>query len=140
MNVEQIVNSIAYCGLICCLCNDTCNCKANNHCSKKLSQEGCYQFDCCVSKGLNGCWECPDAPCDRDMFSPIETNRISARRKLRAFITCIKENGLEKFSQYIVNNTEKGIVYHRSGVYGDYDLETEEEILQLLRTNVKVRL
>jgi hypothetical protein len=83
---------------------------------------------------LNGCWECPDAPCDKDMLAPIEPDHKSSRRKLRAFIACIKEDGLDQFSRYIANNTENGIVYHRDGVYGDYDLATEEEILRLLRT------
>ena len=139
MNIEQIKNSISYCGLICLLCRDDieCSCRRDNHCGKRLSLEGCFQYTCCVSKNLNGCWECPEAPCDKDMFSPIDKNRISARRKLRAFITCIKEDGIEKFSQYIINNIEKGIVYHRNGIYGDYDLENEEDILKLLRTGTQ---
>ena len=141
MNVEQIKNSIAYCGLICFLCSfdGSCDCKKDNHCGKKASPEGCFQYNCCIEKGLNGCWECSNAPCDKDMFSPIEAKQISARRKLRAFIACIKEDGIEKFFQYIVNNTEKGIVYHRNGVYGDYDLETEEKILCLLRTGEQIK-
>ena len=136
MTAKQIKNSISYCGLICCLCSadSSCDCRKDNHCGKKASTEGCFQYDCCIDKGLKGCWECPDAPCDNDMFTPIEANRTSARRKLRAFITCIKEDGLDKFSQYIVNNAEKGIVYHKNGVYGDYDLDTEEEVIHLLRT------
>ena len=31
---------------------------------------------------------------------------------------CIKEDGLEQFSQYIVDNQEKGLVYHRTGIMG----------------------
>jgi len=139
MNAIQIEKSIAYCGLICALCSAgaSCSCKINNHCSKKLSADGCFQYDCCTEKGLDGCWECSDAPCDKDMFTPIEDNRISARRKLRAFISCIKEDGIESFSKNITKNAEKGVVYHKNGVYGDYDLETEEKILHLLRTGEK---
>lgn len=135
MTSEKIANSIAYCGLICLLCSADaeCYCKANNHCSKKLSPDGCFQYDCCIEKGLNGCWECSDAPCDKDMFAPNKTKRVSSRTKLRAFITCIKEDGVDLFSQYILRNAGNGIVYHKNGVYGDYDLETEEDILQLLR-------
>lgn len=54
--------------------------------------------------------------------------------KIRAFVTCIKEDGLERFLEYIVRNTSKGIVYHREGIRGDYDLESEAEVLKLLRT------
>lgn len=137
MNIEHIINSIAYCGLICLLCRDdvVCNCKSDNHCGKRLSPEGCFQYNCCKGKGLNGCWECSEAPCDIDMFLPNETEHISSRTKLRAFITCIKEDGIECFAQYIVNNAKSGVVYHRNGIYGDYDLKTEEDILQLLRTD-----
>lgn len=53
--------------------------------------------------------------------------------KLRAFIRCIKEDGIEKFIEYITINKEKGVVYHRSGILGDYDLETEDDVLELLR-------
>lgn len=139
MNIEQIANSVAYCGLICSLCRDDveCNCKTDNHCGKRLSKEGCFQFDCCVRKGINGCWECSEAPCDKDMFSPNKTERISSRTKLRAFITCIKEDGIDNFAKYISNNAKNGIIYHRNGIYGDYDLKTEEDILQLLRTGEK---
>lgn len=135
MNVEKIKNPISYCGLICSLCRDDteCNCKTDNHCGKRLSSEGCFQFNCCVQKGLNGCWECPDAPCDKDMFAPNNANRISSRTKIRAFITCIKEEGLDTFAHYILRNAENGIVYHRNGLYGNCDLVTEKDILQLLR-------
>jgi hypothetical protein len=136
MNADKIKNSIAYCGLICPLCSQdgSCDCKLSNQCGKKSSPEGCFQYKCCVERGYAGCWECPEAPCGKDMFQLNATNRTSSRRKLRAFIACIKEDGIEKFSEYIFNNLENGIVYHRNGVYGDYDLDTEEEILRLVRT------
>jgi hypothetical protein len=43
---------------------------------------------------------------------------------------------IDKFSEYILRNYENGIVYHRNGHTGDYDLNTEEEILNLLRDGV----
>jgi hypothetical protein len=54
--------------------------------------------------------------------------------KLRAFVRCIKEDGIEAFSQYMNRNAHNHIVYHRSGILGDYDLDSEEKILKLLRT------
>ena len=129
MSANQIADSVAYCGLICALCQPeaVCSCKGNNHCGKRLSPQGCYQYDCCRANGLNGCWECEDAPCGKDMLS-LE------KIKLRAFVQCIKEDGLEQFSQYIVDNQEKGLVYHRTGIMGDYDLKTEDAVLVLLRS------
>ena len=53
--------------------------------------------------------------------------------KIRAFIRCIKEDGLERFAEYVVRNGQKGVVYHREGIYGDYDLDGEDAVLGLLR-------
>ncbi len=54
--------------------------------------------------------------------------------KVRAFVRCIKEDGVEQFLKYIDKNEKNGFIYHRIGIYGDYDLESEEAILKLLRT------
>lgn len=121
-------NSVAYCGLICSFCctDGSCNCKSDNNCGKRLSPEGCYQYNCCTSKGINGCWECDDSPCGKDMLA---VDKI----KMRAFVRCIKEEGIQKFFEYLEQNEKDGIVYHRTGVIGDYDLSSENEVLNLLR-------
>ena len=123
MTAEQIKNSISYCGLICCLCSSdgSCDCKANNHCNR----EGCFQYECCTERGYSGCWECPDFSCDKDMLKQL---------RLKTFVKCIREDGIENFSRCILRNLENGILYHRDGIHGDYDLDTEEEILYLIRT------
>lgn len=53
--------------------------------------------------------------------------------KLRAFVRCIKEDGMKRFIEYVAVNRENGVVYHRNGIWGDYDLETEDMVLDLLR-------
>ena len=53
--------------------------------------------------------------------------------KMRAFVQCIKEDGIKKFIGYLEKNEKDGIVYHRSGITGDYDLSDEKEVLNLLR-------
>lgn len=129
MNKKQIADSVAYCGLLCFLCQPAhvCSCRTDNHCGKRLSPDGCFQYTCCTAKGLNGCWECPNAPCGKDMLA-------EGKVKIRAFVTCIKEDGLDRFSEYIVRNADNGVVYHRDGILGDYDLESEADVLKLLRT------
>ncbi|MCL1929142.1 MAG: DUF3795 domain-containing protein, partial [Treponema sp.] len=82
--------------------------------------------DCCIKNGFAGCWECPDFSCDKDMFN-------EEHLRLKTFVKCIKKDGIEKFSEYILRNIKNGIVYHRNGYKGDYDLDTEEAILNLLR-------
>lgn len=130
MDIIQIKNSIAYCGLICGLCrpDGSCGCKGDNHCGKRLSPQGCYQYNCCTSKEINGCWECSKVPCDVNMLAPEKI-------KLRAFVRCIKEDGIDQFAEYIAANDAQGIVYHRCGIIGDYDLNTEEAVLALLRND-----
>jgi hypothetical protein len=60
MNANEVSKSIGYCGLVCRLCHlaDKCDgCKSNkNCCAKHLSEKGCYQYNCCVEKNINGCW------------------------------------------------------------------------------------
>lgn len=121
---------VAYCGLLCNLCvsDGSCNCKVNSHCGKRNTSEGCFQYNCCTSKGIQGCWECEDSPCDKDMLA-------KGQIKMRAFVRCIKEDGFDCFSNHIESTQKQGLIYHRNGVKGDYDLETEDEVLQLLRNS-----
>lgn len=128
MTAEQIAKSISFCGLLCGLCSPdgSCDCRLANQCGKKSSPEGCFQYECCSQRGFLGCWECPDFSCGKDMFN-------DSHLRLKAFVKCIKEDGIEVFSQYILHNLENGVLYHRNGYTGDYDLDTEEAILALLR-------
>ena len=132
MRKEEIINSIAYCGLLCLFCRPSavCSCRKSNNCGKLLSPDGCFQYNCCITKGINGCWECPEAPCGKEMLAEDKI-------KLRAFITCIKEDGIDRFAEYIVRNAKNGIIYHRNGYVGDYDLVSEVEVIKLVRTGLR---
>lgn len=130
ITVMEVQNSIAYCGLVCRLCHfaDRCGgCKsADNCCGKRLSESGCCQYDCCTVKGFSGCWECEDFPCGKDMFSDDHDVR------LRAFVRCAREEGVERLAEYVLENQRNGILY---GYNRDYDhLGSEEAVLRLLRT------
>ena len=132
MDVKQVARNIGYCGLFCTLCHeaDKCaGCKSeNNCCGKHLSDEGCYQFNCCVEKGINGCWECEDGPCDRDMFS------VNHDIRNRTFVRVAKNESIEKLVEYVVENQKHGINY---GWNKDYDnLENEEAIIDLLHNGL----
>ena len=69
---------------------------------------------------------CEKSPCGKDMLAPD-------KMKMRAFVKCIKEDGIDTFIRYIEANKKLGVIYHRTGVIGDYDLEIEDVVLQLLR-------
>ncbi|SHJ96966.1 hypothetical protein SAMN02745975_03334 [Geosporobacter subterraneus DSM 17957] len=132
MDVKDIVRNMGYCGLVCTLCHeaDTCaGCKSeNNCCGRHLSEKGCFQFDCCVRKGINGCWECEESPCDKDMFSEYHDVRN------RTFVKVAKNEGIEKLAEYVLKNQENGIIY---GWNKDYDnLGNEEAVIDLLHNGL----
>lgn len=133
LTITELKDSIGYCGLVCTLCHlaDSCGgCKSTqNSCGRYLSEGGCHQYNCCVERGLNGCWECADFNCGQDMFSDSHDVR------LRAFVHCAKEEGLEKLAEYVLRNQLNGVEY---GHQKDYDgLDSEETVLRLLRTGSK---
>lgn len=52
---------------------------------------------------------------------------------MRAFVRFAKEHGEQGLLDRLAENERAGIVYHYpDGLTGDYDLENEQEILDLL--------
>jgi hypothetical protein len=137
LTVAKWVGHIGYCGLACDFCHlwgDCGGCQSpDNHCRKRLAPEGCYQYACCNAKGLNGCWECTDFSCSKDMFAPGHGVRI------KAFVRCAREDGVAQLAWYLQRNAEQGIRYHIGNTErGDYDnLADEAEVLRLLRDGRK---
>jgi hypothetical protein len=118
------VKGVAYCGLACCLCsgNSTCAGCRNEGCKDK---DWCKSFHCCKEKGLKGCWECKEFPCDSKIFE---------NPHIRAFAKFVAEYGEEKLMDALEENQSRGIIYHYDGqLVGDYNkLQSEEEVCQLL--------
>ncbi|BAI61123.1 conserved hypothetical protein [Methanocella paludicola SANAE] len=135
MEKSDIIDSIACCGLICRLCHLAGDCDGCRNTASKCSNHsdhwgGCYQRKCCRGRGIKGCWECGDFPCDKEMFD-VTTHDL----KIRACVRCIKEDGPERFVEYVLGNEKNGIRY---GFRKDYDgLGSEEEVLRLLRIGKK---
>lgn len=128
MDITEISSNVGFCGLVCSYCHEagTCaGCKSDhNCCGRHLSAEGCFQYNCCVAKGINGCWECEIDPCSEDMFS--EQHNI----RNRVFVKVAKSEGVDKLAEYVYNNQNAGILY---GWNKDYDqLPDEEAIIDLL--------
>lgn len=107
-SIYQIADSIAFCGLVCKLCHLANRCDGcrseNNCCGSRKREEGCYQYNCCIEKGIEGCWGCDVAPCDLGMFS--ESHDV----RLRAFITYIKDKGKDKLTERLYFNMQRGIL------------------------------
>lgn len=133
MDAGELAESISYCGLICRLCHLAQACEGcrgtANACENAKKTTGCHQHQCCMERGYTGCWECPDFPCGQDMFS--DTHDV----RLRAFVRCVREEGLSALAAYVLSNEAKGIHY---GHMQDYDgLGSEEAVLTLLRLGKK---
>jgi len=124
-SVEEIKDSIAYCGLVCKLCNEG---KTGQCIGCRGKCGGCSIKECAQDRKINGCWECNEFPCSQGMF---KGNRN------RAFIQCAKDEGVHRLAEYLKKNYDQGIQYHKAdGSKGDYDIiDSEEQILQLLKGN-----
>ena len=129
MEKQALIESIAYCGLVCGRCHQRTECDGCKNTAKLCDRSAvCYQRNCCLQKGLQGCWECTDFPCGKDMHSPAHDLRI------RAFVTFIKAEGAETLIDCLLRNEAQGIFY---GHNRDYDgKKSEEEVIQLLKTGL----
>lgn len=122
---------IARCGLACCLCSENAECPGCGNsgtwsCGPTSAPcyADCENFGCCDSHGVSACWQCPDFPCEKGMLSSL---------RIRTFTKFAKEYGPEKLLECLERNRWAGISYHHPGkLTGDYDLDTEQEIFDLL--------
>ena len=129
MNKQTIVDNIVYCGLVCAMCHLKAECDfCKNTASLCARSEVCYQRSCCMKKGLQGCWECTEFPCSKDMFGPSHDLRI------RAFVAFIKAEGEEALIDCLLKNEDHGIHY---GKGRDYDgKSSEKEVIWLLKNGL----
>lgn len=123
MNREK---GMAYCGLACCVCaqNDTCAGCRSDGCENR---EWCQNRNCCIEKGLNGCWECAEFPCGAGLLRKI---------RARVFAAFAAEFGEDTLMNRLEENEKAGMVYHyKNQLIGDYDVpETEDGIKRLILT------
>lgn len=123
------MKAAGYCGLACCLCAENKNCVGcqDGGCD---SHGWCKNYNCCREKGLNGCWECDEFPCDGGML---------AKPRIRAFAKFAQRYGIDEMERCLLRNRDKGIIYHYDGGHeGDYDkYQTEEEIIYMIKTGFR---
>lgn len=136
MNEIDVMNNLGSCGKTCKLCSkadecDGCREKKARH-ARKNSLEGCYPYFCCRRKGIDGCWQCAEGPCDKDVFAASEKGSMM----LRAFVMCAKEEGTLALGTYVFQNQIHGISFASKRYM---DCQDEEEVLSLLHSAKLVR-
>ena len=121
MEMNKMMGS---CGLACVLCSEKLNGKCEGCMEAKA--ENCNIKACSINLGINGCYECNEFPCKKDMFQ---------NKRVCAFVKCAKELGVEGLVTCLQQNNDAGIKYHKAdGSKGDYDiLESEAEIINLIK-------
>ncbi|MBS6180907.1 MAG: DUF3795 domain-containing protein [Erysipelotrichaceae bacterium] len=113
---------MAYCGLACCVCSesDCPGCHARG-CEHKAM---CGILDCCMRKGIDGCYACDEFPCDEEMLR---------KRRMQVFNRCMRKAGPAEVMRCLNRNEKAGIQYHYADkLIGDYDLDCDCDIEELL--------
>lgn len=115
---------IARCGLACCLCTENLNCGGCNS-GDCPGYEGCENRLCSLEKQLSHCYECEEI-CQKGILQKI---------KPYGFSLFIKRYGEDELLKCLERNEKNGIVYHRDGIYGDYDeFDDAEKLIQFIMT------
>ena len=115
---------IARCGLACCLCSENVNCNGCNS-GECTGKEWCENRKCSIGKGIANCFLCED-DCRIGLLSKI---------KPYGFTVFAKRYGVEALLDCLERNEKNGVVYHREGIYGDYDDFADlEELIEFIKT------
>ena len=115
---------IARCGLACCLCCENANCNGCNS-GECTGKEWCENRKCSIGKGIANCFLCED-DCRIGLLSKI---------KPYGFTVFAKRYGVEALLDCLERNEKNGVVYHREGIYGDYDDFADlEELIEFIKT------
>lgn len=120
---------IARCGLACCLCSENDKCEG---CSNDYSyiHSWCENFVCSIDKNIEGCYLCNNIMCREGMFKE--------KIKPLAFCEFIRRYGKDELMNCLERNEKKGVVYHRSGIIGDYDdFDDIEKLISFIKTGNK---
>lgn len=115
---------IARCGLACCLCTENAHCNGC-HSDDCPDNDWCENKKCSLEKGIAHCYECPE-DCKKGLLGKI---------KPRGFTQFAKRYGEEQLLNCLERNERSGVVYHRQGIWGDYDdFDDVEALIRFIRT------
>jgi hypothetical protein len=120
---SELIDTVAYCGLVCGVCLGGCDCRAAPKPETDHALGYCYQRRCCIEKGLEGCWECESFPCGEGYFAADD----EWRGRCIGLVQCIKEEGLERLVRLVSANLGEKVDYL---AYRDM---SPEQVLSILR-------
>ncbi len=115
---------IARCGLACCLCTEHETCSGCD--SEGCPDSGwCENRKCSIEKGLLHCYAC-EQDCKKGLLSKL---------KPYGFTLFAKRYGVNRLLDCLEENEKRGIVYHREGIYGDYDgFDDVEKLIEFIKS------
>lgn len=115
---------IARCGLACCLCSENKKCNGCNS-GECPDNDWCENKKCSQEKGIAHCYECKE-DCKKGLLSKI---------KPYTFSIFAKRYGEEHLLDCLEKNEQKGVVYHREGINGDYDyFDDIDQLISFIQT------
>jgi len=113
------MESVAYCGLVCEVCRNVG--KGCKGCRSRGGDANCFQRECCLEKGIDGCWKCEGFPCKKGYFADETWKGLCL-----GFVHCIKGSGIESFIGLVESRLGKTVDY------GVYRFKKEQDIAALL--------
>ena len=94
--MKDSLDAVAYCGLACLICSETdpegANCPG---CRAGGGEAGCHQRLCCKGRGIDGCWQCDDFPCDEGFAT--DGHDPAFRGFWVASVRAVREHGLDRY-------------------------------------------
>jgi len=114
------VPHLAPCGLSCAVCSHAR--EGCVGCRRGGGPEACEKRGCCGEKGLAGCWECGDFPCQEGFFAEEAWTGLTV-----GMCQAIREHGVAAVAARAIE------VFGETVDYGYWRFKDPEEIEELLR-------
>ena len=113
---------IGRCGLACSLCSENVRCHGCDS-GECPDADFCENRHCSRERGLTHCYEC-QTDCRKGMLGKL---------KPYAFGLFARRYGEQRLLDCLEANEQRGIMYHREGITGDYDVfDDVQHVLELI--------
>ena len=107
--MSDLPSTVAPCGLVCGLCANASPAKGGCvGCASGGGDVSCEQRTCSTAKGIVGCWDCADSPCEKGYFAASNTEW---RGMCVASIQAIRDQGVAQFAAGMAERFPQGIEY-----------------------------